>query len=153
MKKNTSKISDLLALTVFAAFALCVLIVLLYGAQVYQTLVRRGEESFWLRTGTQYVATRVRQADNVDVADFDGCEALNIREEIGGTIFVTRIYCYEGFLRELFCAQSAALAPEDGEKILPAGDLQLHIEGDRLTASVDGNRIVLQLRGKAGGKP
>ena len=33
MKKNASKITDLLALTVFAAFAVCLLIVQQFGAQ------------------------------------------------------------------------------------------------------------------------
>ena len=107
MKKNPFKITDLLALTVFAAFAVCALVVLLSGAQVYQRLVQRGEDSFRLRTASQYVTTRVRQAENVTVADFDGCEALCIQEEIDGKVYVTRIYCYDGFLRELFCAQSA----------------------------------------------
>ena len=120
MKKNPFKITDLLALTVFAAFAVCVLVVLLSGARVYKTLVQRGEDSFRLRTATQYVATRVRQAEDVTVADFDGYEALHIREEIDGAVYVTRIYCCDGYLRELFCAQSAELSPEDGEKIMEA---------------------------------
>ena len=50
MKKNASKITDSLALTVFAVFAVCVLVVLLYGAGSYRALVQRGEESFRLRT-------------------------------------------------------------------------------------------------------
>ena len=153
MKKNPFKITDLLALTVFAAFAVCVLVVLLSGAQVYQTLVQRGEESFRLRTATQYVATRVRQAEDVTVADFDGCEALCIREEIDGEVYVTRIYCCNGYLRELFCAQSAELSPEDGEKIMEAERMSFSQNEDLLTVSVDNQNVILQLRGKAGDVP
>ena len=46
MKEKRSKLTDLLALTVFAVFALCVLLVLLSGAKVYRGLVQRGEENF-----------------------------------------------------------------------------------------------------------
>lgn len=148
MKKNASKITDLLALTVFAVFAVCVLVVLLYGAGSYRALVQRGEESFRLRTCTQYVATRVLQAETVTVADFDGCPALQLSEQVDGTVYVTRVYCCGGYLRELFCAEGAALSPDDGEKLLPAADLQLSLEGDLLTVSVDGYPVLLQLRGK-----
>ena len=96
MKKNASKITDLLALTVFAVFAVCVLVVLLYGAGSYRALVQRGEESFRLRTCTQYVATRVLQAETVTVADFDGCPALQLSEQVDGTVYVTRVYCCGG---------------------------------------------------------
>lgn len=153
MKKNASKITDLLALTVFAAFAVCLLIVLLFGAQLYQNLVQRGEESFRQRTATQYLRTRVQQAEHISLSDFQGCEALAIREEIDGISYVTRVYFYEGFLRELFSAESAALAPGDGEKIMPAESLDFQIDDDLLTAVVDGQEVVLQLRGKVGELP
>lgn len=153
MKKKFTKITDLMALLVFAAFAVCVLLVLLYGADGYQNLVQRGEESFQLRTATQYVATRVRQAESVAVADFEGCEALTIREQIDGSVYVTRVYCYGGYMRELFCAENAALPPETGEKIMPAENLHFAIEDGLLTASVDGQQVILQLRGKEGVAP
>ena len=153
MKKNASKITDLLALTVFAAFAVCLLIVLLFGAQLYQNLVQRGEESFRQRTATQYLRTRVQQAEHISLSDFQGCEALAIREEIDGISYVTRVYFYEGFLRELFSAESAALAPGDGEKIMPVESLNFQIDDDLLTAVVDGQEVVLQLRGKVGELP
>ncbi len=148
MKKNVSKMTDLLALTVFAVFAMCVLTVLLYGADGYQNLVQRGENSFRMRTAAQYVSTRVRQAEKVTVTDFDGCEALTVTEEIDGVAYVTRVYCCGGYLRELFCAQSAALSPEDGEKILPVESLHFSVDGDVLTVLSPDWRIILQLRGK-----
>ena len=153
MNKKYTKITDFMTLLVFAVFAVCVLLVLLYGAQVYQNLVHRGEESFGLRTATQYVSTRVRQAESVTVTDFEGCPALTIQEKIDGTVYVTRVYCCEGFLRELFCAESASLPPEAGEKIIPAESLQLDVKDGMLTVYVDGQRIILSLQGKTGGAP
>ena len=148
MKEKRTKMTDLLALLVFALFAVCVLAVLLTGAKVYRNVVDRGEAQFETRTAVQYVTMHVRQAEAVEVADFEGCDALTIPQTIDGEVYLTRIYCYEGFLRELFCAENAALSPADGEKILPAESLHLSVEGRLLTIRIDDQEIFLHLSGK-----
>lgn len=153
MKKNVSNITELPALIVFTVFAVCVLMVLLYGAHSYKGMAARGEESFRLRTARQYVATRVRQAETVTAEDFSGCDALTIREQTGGTGYITRVYLYDGYIRELYCAESAALSPQDGEKIIRAEDLRFSIEDDLLAVQLDGSGFYLQLRGKGGTAP
>mgnify|MGYP000003575306 FL=1 len=113
----------LLALLLLLVFAVCVLSVLLTGADTYQTLTRRDQDSYDRRTAAQYLATRVRQADRADgiaVADFQGCDALELTETIDGTPYITRVYCYDGYLRELFSAAEAQMTPADGEKVLEA---------------------------------
>lgn len=148
MKEKRSKLTDLLALTVFAVFALCVLLVLLSGAKVYRGLVQRGEENFAARTAARYVTMRVRQARTVTVGDFEGCEALVIPENVDGATYLTRLYVYDGHIRELYCAENAALSPADGEKILPADSLRFDLEGSLLTMTVDGQALYLDLSGK-----
>lgn len=148
MKEKRSKLTDLLALTVFAVFALCVLLVLLSGAKVYRGLVQRGEENFAARTAARYVTMRVRQARTVTVGDFEGCEALIIPENVDGATYLTRLYVYDGHIRELYCAENAALSPADGEKILPADSLRFDLEGSLLTITVDGQALYLDLSGK-----
>lgn len=148
MKEKRSKLTDLLALTVFAVFALCVLLVLLSGAKVYRGLVQRGEENFAARTAARYVTMRVRQARTVTVGDFEGCEALVIPEKVDGATYLTRLYVYDGHIRELYCAENAALSPADGEKILPADSLHVDLEGSLLTMTVDGQALYLDLSGK-----
>lgn len=148
MKKKFTKITDLMALLVFAAFAVCVLLVLLYGARSYRNVVRRGEESFRERTAVQYVSMRVRQAERVTVTEFGGCRTLAFHEQIDDAAYVTRLYCYDDYLRELFCAEQASLPPEAGEKIMPAESLQLSVEDRLLTVTVDGQVVKLSLRGK-----
>ena len=69
-------------------------------------------------------------------------------QTIDGEVYLTRIYCYGGFLRELFCAEDAVFAPADGEEILPAESLQLSIEGYLLAVQLDGQEILLYLGGK-----
>lgn len=147
MEHRTSRTTGLLALLVFLLFALCVLLVLLTGAGVYRGLVRRGEESFAQRTTVQYLATRVRQARTVTVQDFHGCKALVIPETIDGDTYLTRVYCHDGWLWELFSTDTADLSPEDGERVLEAEDLQFHLEGTLLTVYAGEQTLYLHLQG------
>ena len=146
MKERAYKISDLLSLTVLAVFALCALFVLLLGGRVYRNLAEAGEESYRSRTACQYLTTRVQQAGEVSISDFGGSDALVIREEVGSRVYLTRIYCYDGWLRELYCAENADLQPDDGEKVLEAESLSLSLEDGLLHAKIDGSGLILQLR-------
>lgn len=146
MKHRASKFTDLLTLLVFGVFALCLLLVLLTGAGVYRNLVRSGEERFASRTALQYVATRVRQGQTADVQDFQGCKALVLPQTIDGEVYLTRVYCHEGWLWELFSSQTAALSPEDGEKVMALRDLDFLLESDILTIRCGTRTLVLQLR-------
>lgn len=151
MKQTSSKITDLLTLVVFAVFAVCVLSVLLTGAKVYQKFVRSGGESYAQRTAVRYVTTRVRQAQSVSVEDFGGCSALTLREQIDGEGYLTRVYCHEGYIRELFSAETADLSPEDGERILEAEGLAFSLENGLLTVEItqagEKQRLMLLLPG------
>ena len=158
MKERAYKISDLLSLTVLTVFVLCALLVLLLGGRVYRNLAEAGEETdmeqldqvleetYRSRTACQYLTTRVQQAGEVSISDFGGSDALVIREEVGSRVYVTRIYCYDGWLRELYCAENADLQPVDGEKVLEAESLSLSLEDGLLHAKIDGSGLILQLR-------
>ena len=148
MKEKRWNITGLMALTVFEVFALCVVLVLLSGAQVYRGLTERGEENFSSHTAACYLTTRIRQAESVTVGDFEGCHALIIPEQIDGTTYLTRVYVYDGYLRELYCAENADLQPQDGEKVLPAEVLEVTLRDGLLTMELDGQMLFLDLTGK-----
>lgn len=153
MKQKNGKLTGLMALVVFTATAVCVLAVLLTGAEIYRGLVDRGEASYASRTAMQYVTTRVRQADRVSVESFGGQDALAIREEIDGETYVTRVYCCDGYIRELFTAENGDFSPEDGEKVLEAEGLSFELDGSLLKAEIllpDGTRQSLTLYLRAG---
>lgn len=153
MKNTTSKITDLMALLVFALFAMCILMVLLTGADVYRDLVREGVGGFSRRTAQQYVTTRVRQAQTIRMENFGGCDALVTAEETNGETYLTRIYCYDGWLRELYAAETADLSPEDGEKLLEAEALTLMYGEPLLRAQItlaDGSCVELILSIRSG---
>ena len=67
---------------------------------------------------------------------FDGVDTLVLREEIDGAAYETRVYCYDGYLRELFAESGVDFAAEDGEKILAAESMTLELEEQTITAEI-----------------
>ena len=159
MKQKTIKhhIDGFIALLLFGVFAVCVLAVLLTGADAYRRLTRRDNAAYDRRTCVQYVATRVRQADTLDgvsVEDFGGTACLALRDGD----YVTRVYCYDGWLMELYCAGGSELDPEDGERVMAAQALDLSLEDGMLTiAATDAqgteSTLLLSLRSGEGEAP
>lgn len=138
-ERRKGNITGLAALLLFGVFAVCVVLVLLTGANAYHRLTERDQSAYSHRTVAQYLTTRVRQADRagqIAVGQFGGEDALLLEEEIDGILFVTRIYYYDGAIRELFSFADETFEPRDGEEILPAQGLELKQDGQWLTASV-----------------
>ena len=145
-------IDGLLALLLFCVFAACILSVLLTGADVYRRLNARDQEAYGRRTSTQYIATKVRQAAGaVSVAPFGDGDALFLKEDIDGASYITRVYCHDGWLRELFASADEAFDPQDGEKILEAQSLELQLADGLLSVRIvdengSGTGLTLSLR-------
>lgn len=139
MKRKLVKhqLDGLMALLLFAIFAVCVLIVLLTGAKAYRRLTARDQEAHQARICVQYLAQRVRQADRRDgivlEEDFQGTQALLLDAD---QEYVTRVYCYEGYLMELYCEAGAGLGPGDGERIMEAKSLEMDMTGDTIAMKV-----------------
>lgn len=139
IRQKENQTQGLLVLLLFAVFAICVLAVLLTSAGAYRGLADRDQTGYSSRTAGQYLVTRLHQSDcagAVSVESFGGVDALVITEHIDGEDYCTRIYCCDGYLRELFTAADADLLPTDGEKVLAAEALKLTLEEGLLTAKL-----------------
>lgn len=157
MKKKTTQhhIDALAALLLFGVFAVCVLIVLLSGADAYQRLTDRDQAAFDRRTAVQYLATRARQADaagGVAVEDFDGVRALVLDAE---SSYPTWLYCYDGWLMEIYCYFEERPGPEDGQPLLELEAFDAEMENGLLTLRVTGTggveeTLLLSLRSGEG---
>ena len=161
LQPKTTKYTGLLALTVFALFAACLLLVLLLGAGVYRRQTDDGLQSDTRRTVAQYLTTRVRQGDTagaVAVEPFGEGQALVLTEVVAEEALCTRIYCKDGWLWELYTPASAAPQPEDGQRLLPVESLTFSLEHPRLTAafadeSGQVQQLVWCLRAQEEGQP
>lgn len=152
-KQSITHLATLLLLGVFAMF---LVLVLMQGAGAYQRLTERDAMAYEKRTALQYLTTKMRQISGeseVLVADFGQGNSLVILEEILGEKYQTQIYCYDGWLMELFTAEGEEAHPEDGERLLAAQGLKLWMEENLLWIELQdssGNEetLTLYLRGR-----
>lgn len=143
MRENTGQkhITTLAAVTLLAVFAVSILLTLLAGAGAYRRLADRDAASFDARTAAQYIATRVRQNDaagGVTVEDFCGVDCLTLKEWNSGygSKYVTRLYCYDGSLWELYTTVDAQAELTDGERVLALDGLELSLVDGALNAGL-----------------
>ena len=133
MKKRWIKheIDSVFVLLLFTLFAGCVLMVLLLGASSYERVVVRDGQAYDARTGVQYIAAKLRHGDEagcVQVGSFadrtnvtaDNIPTLYLKLNSVGEPCYTKIYYYDGYIRELLCLDRIALEPEDGQEVLAA---------------------------------
>ena len=115
-------------LILLAVFALCLVLVLLTGTEVYTNLAEDGQLHHAQRTAASYLSTRLKQGNGVYREVFGGVDALVFPEEVEGSTYLTRIYCYDGWLRELYTAEKGSFSPGDGEKLLEMEALSIIME-------------------------
>lgn len=149
MKRETTvhHMDGVYTLLLFAVFAGCILIVLLFGTSAYEKLVERDQAAYDQRTGVQYLAAKIRHSDAADqvfVGSFS--DRTDVRADEINTLylqfdgedgvipgFYTKIYYYDGYIREVLCAEDGGLLPEDGSEILAAEGLQISKDGDLIS--------------------
>ncbi len=154
--------SSLAPLFLFALFAISSVFVLLCGARIYKSMVARDGESYERRTVSQYVATRLRQSDRDGayyIGDFGSLapaaegDTLFYLEEIDGEEYLTRIYCHEGYLCELFSTADGGFTKGDGEKVIPVSSLSFRNENGLIVADIvfsDGSKGSLDVAPRSG---
>ncbi|WP_195985208.1 DUF4860 domain-containing protein [Clostridium sp. D33t1_170424_F3] len=142
-------------LLLFTVFAAVLLLVLFTGANSYRRVAERGAGSYNRRLCAQYIATKVRHGDRegaVFVGGFsepdrdDGISTLYLRQEIEGATYDTRIYWYDGAVRELFAEADGAFEPQDGNEVLQASALKFFKEENILTVETETETLILSLR-------
>ncbi len=139
LRKNTAHI--LAALALLAVFAVAVFTCLVAGAKSYRRLSRNADLAYTRRTAAAYLHTQLSRAEEVRVEPFGDGVALCLSEQVEGERYTTRIYCYGGWLMELFAREGSSFDPADGNKVLS-------LEG--LDAAWDGEMLILRFRDDAG---
>jgi len=139
-----------LPIILLAAFVLLAILLILFAAKAYQGTQQTASEDTSKRTAAAYLREKVRQADDasseavrkaggaVSVTSFGEGEALALREEENGKVYVTLLYVQDGYLMELFAEDGTEVSPEVGTKV---------VELEAMEASLDNSllHIVLTL--------
>lgn len=144
MSKRSSSFDTVFVLLLFCVFVFAAAAMVLGGVRVWQ----RTEETMVSTNDTQtalcYLANKVRQNDQnggVYIDDLDGIPALALESDIDGFVCLTRLYCYDGQLMELFTPAEIDMTPDCGVSLMEAADLQFSLENGMIRATftaVDG---------------
>ena len=132
-----NRIVDIFPILLFLVFTLSALGVVTFSVQIYRSIVERAEGRFDIETASAYMSEKFRNHDDrgaISVTDFMGSDAIEIKETIKEVPYITYIYVYDGYLRELFTETSKLQdsRAEDGNEILHMQELKIDRISDRL---------------------
>lgn len=119
-KRHT--VDVLFVITLFAVFAISVIVLTGIGARVYQSIVDSMSDNYNSRTSFSYVYNKVHQYDQenqISIGQYAGQDALVLSEEINNVSFSTYLYYYDGELKEIFTRTGQEFGPEYGTGIMP----------------------------------
>ncbi|MGN0377212.1 MAG: DUF4860 domain-containing protein [Suilimivivens sp.] len=158
-KRQENHIIDVLfVIALFCIFALSAVFLITIGANIYGKTVSHMESNFSSRTSFAYITEKIRQADkngSVNIGEFDGRPALFITETLEGTDYITYLYEYDGYLKELMVRRDTPLSPSAGQDIMEISEFSLTKVNDKLfafTIATDSeNRCSLYVSQKSSG--
>ena len=137
-------------------FALFAAFMVLMSAQFYRGIVDDAEAHGNSRVLTNYIINTVRgndSADSVFVDNVNGTDVLVFVWSAEDSGYQTMVYCYEGSLREYFCARNEVPELSYGEIICPAQSFDVSLEGNLLSieaADADGEKRLMHIALRCG---
>lgn len=156
--KRASKIHAIdsaIALFVFFIFALTSLFLVLFGANVYRSVVRGSEENHTLRACLTYVTNKVRQNDRagaVQLVEQDGMQILRLTQTYEAGEYATYLYFDEGVLWEMLLPADESFQTGSGQEIVQLDGFALEQTGSVLTmaAQADGEQVQTSISLRSG---
>ena len=130
MSSRLYHLDIIVGLLLLCLFTLSMLFTLSSGSGVYQKISGFLAEQYNENTCLAYIAQKVRHYDvagGVEEQAWEGTQALVLHDTIAGDDYLTYIYYYNGYVRELFCQANSGLKPEDGERIIAVDGLFVNL--------------------------
>lgn len=160
MKRTKSQpprlMQNVFVLLLLALFACVSVFLVMMGAQVYRGTVNRAEANNEKRIAAAVVRSAVWAQDGgtVRIEDQDGLPVLAIEDNYDGEIYVKRLFCRDGWLRESYAADEWEFDPEGGEPLCEMRAFEPEMKGKNLTVHItdaDGAESDVLVRLRAGG--
>ena len=159
--RRKNRIVDLFPLLLFLIFTLSALGVVIYSVQIYQHIVETAEGSFDVDTSVYYITEKLRNHDadgSIKVGDFKGNRAVILEDNVAGVPYVTYIYAYDGYLRELYAEreETESMVADSGTRILEITEFDIKKISDDLlllgftSANGDHSEAYISVRSKGG---
>jgi hypothetical protein len=139
MKSKSSMLDTAVVLLLMGMFILLSIGVMVLGISVYNNTNKLSADNYAQRTVLSYIANQVRRGDvdgGVEVRDIEGTPALVLRQDFGGSDYLTCLYAYDGELRELFTEDGTEQELESGVSIMPVADLSFALRSGMIEVEV-----------------
>ncbi len=139
MKKKQHVTDIIFILSLFCAFAVTALFVVVLGANVYKGISADMTTNYNARTSVVYVSEKVRQNDmagDIGVRALGDSDALVLVQDVRGAKYETWIYAADGALREVTVASGTQVRAGDGQEIMELDQLVLRQENESLIGIV-----------------
>lgn len=124
MRERTERkhvIDFLFPLALFFVLTATSVALVVLASGTYSRQVQDSEDSFVSRTALSYVTEKIHQTDEygaVYAGTFDGQDAIVICQTYSEQTYMTYLYEYDGYLRELFIQDGVDAKASDGRRIL-----------------------------------
>ncbi len=135
--RKRNRITDIFPILLFLVFTLSALGIVTFSVQIYRGIVERADGRYNTETAAAYLSEKFRNHDisgSIGVSSFSGCKAITIEETIKEEPYITYIYVYDGYLRELFTktAEVGSCNASSGSEILPMQTMEINNVSDNL---------------------
>ena len=147
------RIQNVFIFMLLAVFAISAIFLTALAAQVYRDAVQVSEENNARRVVDAIVrgAARSEDAGIVSIREEGGTETveedgtistdrgitvLTFANDYDGEIYLRRLFCYDGWLRESFTAEEYGFSPDMGDPLVEITSFEPELEGNPLEATV-----------------
>lgn len=130
MGKNNHAISGVFVFLLLGIFAIFSTIMVVMGAKAYRGMVEKADVHNSIRVASSYIRTMLRSNDEAGVLrveDLNGVQTITMENDYGD-IYVTRIYLYDGKLREWFALAEIPFEPANGESVCNLDTMQAELK-------------------------
>ena len=130
MGKNNHAISGVFVFLLLGIFAIFSTIMVVMGAKAYRGMVEKADVHNSIRVASSYIRTMLRSNDETGVLrveDVNGIQTITMENDYGD-IYITRIYLYDGKLREWFALAEIPFEPANGETVCSLDTMQAELK-------------------------
>lgn len=141
-------ISGVFVFLLLGIFAVLSTVMVLMAAKAYRGTVDRSERNNRTRIASSYIRTMLRSDDAEDVLrieELEGVQTLTLLNDYDGEGYVTRLYVYDGQLREWFSSTDMEFSPHNGEAVCDAEAMHAEINEGLLTVFITENGVETEI--------
>ncbi len=138
-KSASHGISSVFVFCLLGIFAVFSTVMVVLGAQAYKGAADRLAEHNIQRVAAAYVHGIARANDEsgvLRVEEVDGLTTLTVETQEDFDRYVTRIYVWDGMMREWYADSQLPFHPEQGEAVCAADEMRAWINKGLLTVSL-----------------